>query len=801
MKNGENQQLLLDLFRAYFDTRKNKRSTVNALAFEVDYEEKLLKLYREIMNRTYAIGKSVCFIVDKPVKREIFAADFRDRIVQHLVYNYINPIFEKHFIKDSYSCRIGKGTSYGIKRANHFIRSVSENYQKECWILKLDVRGYFMAMDRDILYEKIERTILNQRNTSFDTELVLYLIRIIIYNEPTKNFITKGHREDWIGLPKSKSLFFAGEGKGFPIGNLTSQLFSNIYLDEFDHFVHDELGISMYGRYVDDMLLVHNDKEFLKYTILKIKHYLLQNLKITLHPKKIYLQNCQNGVNFLGTYIKPWRIYIGRKTKNNLNVRIGEWKSFIKEKNGLGSNEDVERLLSQINSYLGIMSHYNTHTLRKKIAQSFCVETFKVIAFSKDFKKAERYATSEKMEVSSSKVSIPNNRTYAFLVMFFIWFMIQATFPLVAFATTQYYSSGTVYSTNLLIGKSASAITNFHYNLSSLPGNSSVSVQFSTDNTNWYSASGVLNNSNTLSTIGGADLALTAGWSGTTFYYKLTINSTSDLSATPVIDNIRLDSTANSGYGNMLVVTDSGHLGIGTTTPNSLLTVAGTIQSTALLGGSTNLTTDASGNIIRDPSDVRLKENVTTIENALDTVLGLRGVRYEWIDKERFGSQFEIGFIAQEVDTLVPEVVQKGGEYWSLNSKNLIAVVVEAIKEVWAKILGHEERLNEYQGLIQELKIENTELKTRIETIEEELNIEQTTNIINTTDTNNSSGDTTTELPIVVPEVEVIETLPEEVVVEDEVIETLPEEVVVEAVVPEEVGTEVIEVTPEVVGE
>ena len=140
-------------------------------------------------------------------------------------------------------------------------------------------------------------------------------------------------------------------------------------------------------------------------------------------------------------------------------------------------------------------------------------------------------------------------------------------------------------------------------------------------------------------------------------------------------------SIGNLIYGSGLG-TGSAYVGIGTTTPSEKLTVDGTIQSTDLLGGSTNLTTDASGNIIRDPSDARLKENVVTIENALETVLGLRGVRYEWIDKDRFGDQFEIGFIAQEVDVLVPEVVQKGGEYWSLNSKNLIAVVVEAMKEI-----------------------------------------------------------------------------------------------------------------------
>ena len=123
----EDKKLLYNLFQAYYDARKNKRSTINALAFEIDYESKLFLLYNEIKTETYKIGKSICFISFKPVKREIFAADFRDRIVHHLIYNYISPIFERLFLNDIYSCRIGKGTLYGIKRLNHFICSCSKN--------------------------------------------------------------------------------------------------------------------------------------------------------------------------------------------------------------------------------------------------------------------------------------------------------------------------------------------------------------------------------------------------------------------------------------------------------------------------------------------------------------------------------------------------------------------------------------------------------------------------------------------------------------------------------------------------
>ncbi len=152
-----------DLFRAYYDARKNKRNKPDQLAFELNYEQNLLALARDIWSRRYRPGRSICFISHYPVKREIFAASFRDRIVHHLLYNYINPIFERRFINDAYSCRLGKGTSYGIARLDHFIRSCSENYQKDAYILKLDIKGYFMSIDRGILYRKIISTLQKAR--------------------------------------------------------------------------------------------------------------------------------------------------------------------------------------------------------------------------------------------------------------------------------------------------------------------------------------------------------------------------------------------------------------------------------------------------------------------------------------------------------------------------------------------------------------------------------------------------------------------------------------------------------------
>ena len=356
------------LFQAYEDARRNKRNTLNALAFELNYETKLFSLYEEVMSGRYQIGSSVCFISFNPVKREVFAANFRDRIIHHFIYNYLSPIFERLFINDDYSCRVDKGTSYGIKRADHFIRSCSENYIKDCYILKLDIKGYFMSIDRTLLFEKVKSSVLRFRSEiDVDTDLLLGLIRQVVYNDPTKNCLVRGKRTGWVGLPKSKSLFFAGRDKGLPIGNLTSQLFGNVYLNDFDYFIKCKLGCRYYGRYVDDIIIVHRDKEFLKSVIPVINGYLRDILNLRLHPKKIYLQPYSKGVSFLGAIIKPHRIYTGNKTKGEFFRCVQKWNQCLFNHAGVMSQEEVQKFVASVNSYLGAMKHYRTYKLRKRM--------------------------------------------------------------------------------------------------------------------------------------------------------------------------------------------------------------------------------------------------------------------------------------------------------------------------------------------------------------------------------------------------------------------------------------------------
>lgn len=359
-------KLLEDLFKAYFDARKNKRNTINALLFEKHFEEEIFKLYDEIKSGAYKPGRSICFIVKYPVKREIFAAHFRDRVVHHLIYNYVSNIFDKTFINDSYSCRVGKGTHYGIKRIDKFIRSCSQNYSKPAYILKLDIKGYFMSIDRNILFKKIKEVIGSKyHQINFDLPMVLDLIKKTILNDPTADCIIKGKRSDWNGLPKDKSLFFTNPNCGLPIGNLTSQLFGNVYLNDFDHFVKRDLKIKYYGRYVDDFVLIHKSKVYLKSIISKIYYFLLSALKLILHPDKIYLQHISKGVKYLGAVIKPYRIYIGNRTKGNFHTAIKKHSKIVYHHKPM--QEDIDRLISSLNSYLGMMFHYKSFKLRKRI--------------------------------------------------------------------------------------------------------------------------------------------------------------------------------------------------------------------------------------------------------------------------------------------------------------------------------------------------------------------------------------------------------------------------------------------------
>lgn len=344
-----------ELFQAYYDARRNKRSTTSQLRFERNLEDNLLSLYRELCSRRYVVGTSICFIINDSVQREVFAADFRDRVVHHFLYNRLSPFFEKKFIYDSYSCRKGKGTLFGIRRLQYHIRSCSMNMKQDCYVLKLDLKGYFMNVDRGRLFSMIDSSLpidFPQR------DFVLWLTKGIVMNEPIINCRMKGSYSDWNGLPDEKSLFFADDGKGMPIGNLTSQLFSNIYLNGFDHWMKREMKCRHYGRYVDDFYVIHNSKEYLLGLIPQISSFLKKELGVTLHPQKIHLQDCRKGVRFLGTIITPYSIFPARRVVSNMR------KSFDLIESDRLSPFAVR---AKINSYLGLMTHLSAFRLTQRM--------------------------------------------------------------------------------------------------------------------------------------------------------------------------------------------------------------------------------------------------------------------------------------------------------------------------------------------------------------------------------------------------------------------------------------------------
>lgn len=348
--------LLIDLFVSYYDARRNKRNTINQLIFEEHMEENLFQLYDELIEGTYTISSSICFIIKDPVKREIFASSFRDRVVHHLIYNYLYDHLDRHFIHDSYSCRKWKWTHYGIKRLDHFIRSCTVNYSKDAYILKLDIKWFFMNINKELL-----KQFLKKQYADIDPRYQALIVKIIDH-DPTKNYSFYWDISDYDDLPHDKSLFWTPEWTWLPIGNLTSQLFANVYLDAFDKRMKYTLWLKRYGRYVDDFVIVHHDKHILTQLIPKIKERLQENCKLTLHPKKIYLQHYTKWVTFLWAHLKPHRIYIKKST-------IGNAKKAI-QKRLLCDEKDKEKLRATVNAYLWMMTHQKSRKQRKKIAET-----------------------------------------------------------------------------------------------------------------------------------------------------------------------------------------------------------------------------------------------------------------------------------------------------------------------------------------------------------------------------------------------------------------------------------------------
>jgi retron-type reverse transcriptase len=410
MKRKENQQeqalfsneemgliSLEDVFEAYFECRKNKRNTCNAIKFEMNYEDQCYDLWQKINNGTYKPGRSLVFIADKPVKREIFAADFRDRVVHHLIAKKILPLLEDEFIEDSYATRIGRGTLYGIDRVGNMINECSEGYTKNCYIMKLDIQSFFMNIRKQRLFDMIDK-FLRMRYHENDLELLMRLLKLVIFNNPIEHCVVRSPRKKWNDLPRNKSLFGTDGSYGLPIGNLTSQLLALFYLNGLDHKVKEEWGIKYYGRYVDDMVLIDESVEKLMEVKTKIQIW-LERMELTLHPKKMYLQHYSKGVLFIGGMIKPGRKYVSNRSLGFCcdtilrfnKLAVGD-KKFV--------SENAKHFVAVINSYLGMIQHFNSYCVRRKIWHMIGNEWYRVMYFENYISKAVLFKKYRKFDKS-----------------------------------------------------------------------------------------------------------------------------------------------------------------------------------------------------------------------------------------------------------------------------------------------------------------------------------------------------------------------------------------------------------------
>ena len=349
-------------------------------------EEELDSLATTILNDSYVMRPSICFLVSSPVMREIIAADFRDRIVHHYLFDYLNPQLERELIEDCYSCREGKGTGYGVDRLEHHIRSCSQNYTRECWVLQLDISAYFMSINRWRLYTMAMELMVRigrQRDRKGRLlkdlpkhRIVERLLAKVILYDPLENCEIRDLQNLYPLLPRSKSLRFAPQGIGLPIGNLTSQMFSNLYMNGFDQWVKRCLKVKHYGRYVDDSFYISTDKEWLKTLVDRIDGYLQEHLHIRLNRSKTKLTEVRKGVSFLGIHLKPHRRYVREKTLIRMRQQARDMENISQLQL---SNDHVRmRLLAQANSMLGVLNHTRSFLLRKNLFGHYPLYTFAI---------------------------------------------------------------------------------------------------------------------------------------------------------------------------------------------------------------------------------------------------------------------------------------------------------------------------------------------------------------------------------------------------------------------------------------
>ena len=319
--------------QAYFDCRASKRNSDSALRFEIDLERNLVDLDRDLRDGTYTPGKSICFVITRPKPREVWAAQFRDRIVHHLLYNRVAPTIQARFIHDSCACIQGRGTLFGAIRLEKHTRSITRDWTRSAHYLKCDLANFFVAIDKEVLLRLLSRHI--------QEDWWYRLARQILMHDPRQDYEIRGPRSLIARVPTHKRLTEQPATHGLPIGNLSSQFFANIYLNELDQFIKHQLKARYYVRYVDDFVLLHEDPAWLNQALSQIKTFLQVHLHARLNPSKTILQPAHRGIDFVGQLILPHRRITRRRTVSMALKRTAD--------------VPIDQIRDTANSYFGML--------------------------------------------------------------------------------------------------------------------------------------------------------------------------------------------------------------------------------------------------------------------------------------------------------------------------------------------------------------------------------------------------------------------------------------------------------------
>lgn len=311
---------LPNLLLAWQEFRKRKRNKKDVQEFELHLMDNIFSLHENLKEKTYVHGGYYAFNISDPKPRNIHKASVRDRLLHHVVYRILYPYFDTKFIYDSYSCRNRKGTHRAMNRFRSFAWKVSRNNTRTCFVLKCDIRKFFASIDHKILLEILARYIP-------DGDIFRLLERII------------------------ESFSSTSSGKGLPLGNLTSQLLVNIYMNEFDQFMKHEIKAKYYIRYADDFVFLSSSKSYLLRVLPKVQAFLSEKLKLSLHPEKVYIKTIASGIDFLGWVHFP----------NHRVLRTTTKRRMIQRTTGLEKDNPT------IQSYLGLLEHGNTEKVKQKI--------------------------------------------------------------------------------------------------------------------------------------------------------------------------------------------------------------------------------------------------------------------------------------------------------------------------------------------------------------------------------------------------------------------------------------------------